>query len=126
MTHVFVYGTLKCGCRNHHWARAAGAPANIQTARLQGFELRDVGPYPAMLPAAGGTVHGEIFSYGENAEAALLKLDELKDFFGEGHSDNLYHRISVMAEGEGGPVQVWARDTGQLPLVEGGTWLDKD
>lgn len=130
MMHVFVYGTLKRGHRNHHWALAAGAPAAMQTARLLGFELRDVGPYPAMLPAESGVVHGEIFSYAENAADALVKLDELEDFFGEGHPNNLYERISVTVEGEHGPVQayayIWAKDGAQLPVIEGGVWHKKD
>ena len=48
---VFVYGTLKPGCRNAGWASAIAAP-QADPAVLHGYALHHLGRYPAAAPPA--------------------------------------------------------------------------
>jgi gamma-glutamylcyclotransferase (GGCT)/AIG2-like uncharacterized protein YtfP len=83
-TLLFVYGTLKRGCRNHH--RLAGQ-AFIGPARTRpGFTLYDLGGYPGIVADSADTdgVSGEVWSVGSRALEAL-------DAF-EGVHEGLYRR----------------------------------
>ena len=59
MIHVFVYGSLKRGFRNHHF---------LETSRFIGpgttrrdFDLLDLGYFPAMIKGGGFAIRGEVF-----------------------------------------------------------------
>lgn len=83
-TLLFVYGTLKRGCCNHH--RLAGQTF-IGPARTQpGFTLYDLGGYPGIVADSADTagVSGEVWSVDPVALAAL-------DAF-EGVHEGLYRR----------------------------------
>lgn len=84
---VFVYGTLKRGHRNHHLLKDSKFECQ---AEIKGFELYDLGPYPAVIESGDleDRVKGEIF---EIDESALARLDELEE---EG---TLYKRIKTKA-----------------------------
>lgn len=84
---VFVYGTLKRGYRNHHLLEGSKFQCE---AVVKGFELYDLGPYPAVIESGDleDLVKGEIF---EIDGSALARLDELEE---EG---TLYKRIKTKA-----------------------------
>jgi gamma-glutamylaminecyclotransferase len=79
MLHIFVYGTLMRGERNH--GVLAGATYVHSTCTAAGRTMVDLGPYPALLPAdderdAGrAPVHGEVWVVSE-AHAARLDAFE--------------------------------------------------
>src|SRR3954464_1572629 len=59
MIHIFVYGSLKRGFRNHHL---------LETSRFIGpgttrrdFDLLDLGYFPAMIKGGGFAIRGEVF-----------------------------------------------------------------
>ncbi len=69
---VFVYGTLKRGFPLHRYL--AGARF-LGEARLEGFEMFDLGWYPGIVPGEG-VVYGEVYDVGPGT---LALLDEIED-----------------------------------------------
>lgn len=83
-TLLFVYGTLKRGCRNHP---LLANQAYVGPARTTpGFTLYDLGGYPGLVAAAADApgVAGEVWSVDAECLAAL-------DTF-EGVAEGLYRR----------------------------------
>lgn len=87
MTHVFVYGTLKRGCCNHHYLTGQRFLGEARTA--PGFILYSLGAYPGMVHSGDPTrqVTGEIWSV---TELCLAQLDQL-----EGVGEQLYERVPI-------------------------------
>jgi gamma-glutamylaminecyclotransferase len=88
---VFVYGTLKRGCSNHHYLEGQAFLGPAETA--PGLALFNLGSHPGMveIPGDPGTVSGEVWW----VDAACLKrLDAL-----EGTAEGMYRRGSVPLTG---------------------------
>lgn len=87
MTRLFVYGTLKRRCKNHHHLAAQRFIGEARTAA--GYRLYDLGDYPGLVLDATDTtgVTGEIWDVDTTA---LARLDEF-----EGVAEGLYRRIQV-------------------------------
>lgn len=93
MSHLlFVYGTLKRGCRNHHHLQSEACIGPAQTTG--GFELRDMGGYPGLVASDNpdAVVTGEVWTA---APATLRALDEF-----EGVDHGLYRRGQVPLAGD--------------------------
>lgn len=89
-TLLFVYGTLKRGCKNH---QHLSAQTFVGLARTKpGFRLYDLGGYPgiATLPGDPTAVVGEIWSV---TPEALARLDRF-----EGVHEGLYRREPIPLE----------------------------
>lgn len=86
-TLVFVYGTLKRGCSNHHFLADQDFVGEARTT--PGFRLYQLGGHPGMVakPDDHDGVIGEIWSVGEEA---LIRLDGL-----EGLKEGIYRREVV-------------------------------
>jgi gamma-glutamylaminecyclotransferase len=86
-TLLFVYGTLKRGCSNHHQLADQTYVAPAQTA--PGYCLYDFGGYPGIVatPDNRAGVVGEVWSVDD---AALERLDHF-----EGVHEGLYHRTTL-------------------------------
>ena len=84
---LFLYGTLKRGCSNHHFLAGQEFIGEARTA--PGFRLYDLGGYPGMVasPDRRQGVMGEIWTVDA---AALRRLDGL-----EGQKEGLYRRELV-------------------------------
>lgn len=84
---VFVYGTLKRGCKNHR--QLAGQRYVGPAHTVPGFRLYHLGDYPGMVADATDThgVSGEIWS------VDALTLARLDAF--EGVHEGLYQRAPV-------------------------------
>ena len=113
---LFVYGTLKRGCKNHRQLADQRFVGEACTA--PGYRLYDLGDYPGLVTDTTATdgVSGEIW---EVDAAALIKLDEF-----EGVAEGLYRRIEVKLRA---PIEqaatftyLYARDPGRLRI--GPTW----
>jgi len=87
MTRVFVYGTLKRGCHNHHFL--AGQEFLGEARTVPGYALFLLGDYPGMVRRIGtfDDVIGEVWAVDT---AGLTALDEL-----EGVGAGLYERVPV-------------------------------
>ncbi len=84
MSLIFVYGTLKRGCRNHAYLGGQRFVGEARTA--PGFRLFDLGEYPGMVPQPEDHegITGEVWSVDATT---LARLDVL-----EGTAENLYER----------------------------------
>ena len=87
MIRVFVYGTLKRGCRNQPYL--AGQQFLGEAGTTSGFTLFSLGDYPGMVRSADAShyVAGEVWAVDA---ACLSKLDEL-----EGVAEGLYERVPL-------------------------------
>ena len=87
MTLLFVYGTLKRGCCNHHLM--AGQEFLGEARTEPGFRLYDLGGHPGLVvqPADTEGVIGEVWSVDA---ACLAQLDVL-----EGVAERWYRREPV-------------------------------
>jgi gamma-glutamylcyclotransferase (GGCT)/AIG2-like uncharacterized protein YtfP len=81
---IFVYGTLKRGCSNHHFLTDQDFVGDARTA--PGFRLYELGGHPGMVakPDDRDGVSGEIWAVDD---AALVRLDGL-----EGLKEGIYRR----------------------------------
>lgn len=112
--HVFVYGTLKKGGTNHYLLHNAVFLGN---AMLEGFELWDLGSYPAIRPAKDpqATVHAERY---ETDDYTLKKLDALEDYYGPEDRRNLYDRV-LTSDTQGNPGWVYVmRETALETFIQ--------
>ncbi len=87
-TLVAVYGSLKRGQSNHHFLAAAEYRG---TARLEGFALYDLGPWPG-AKREPGVVQVEVFAVDAQTFAAL---DELEDYCAHAPEHGIYDRVEV-------------------------------
>lgn len=87
---LFVYGTLLRGEANHGWLRGSRCLGAASTE--PGFELANLGPYPAMVAAGRGRVRGELY---EVSAATLAALDELEE-----HPHLFERHVILLADGE--------------------------
>ncbi|MDF1555409.1 MAG: gamma-glutamylcyclotransferase [Deferrisomatales bacterium] len=118
---VFVYGTLQVGGRYHHLA----APfVRGWTKGSAPGVLLNLGEYPGWVEGVG-TVRGQVLRL-QPIERALGIFDQLEDYLGPGHPDNLYQRLSVVVTTPHGPVRAWGyRYVGPRSghaVLPGGRW----
>ena len=73
-TRLFIYGTLKRGCSNHHYMAGQRFVEEAQTAPL--YRLVSMGSHPGMVSSEPGrSIEGEVW---EVDEACLRRLDILE------------------------------------------------
>lgn len=119
MTRIFVYGTLKRGCKNHHHLSGQSYVGEARTA--PGFRLYHLGSYPGMVADLADLegVTGELWDVND---AALARLDEF-----EGVPEGQYCRVSVPVATPADTPQVgtylYAKSVEGLPLI-GPTWSE--
>lgn len=84
---IFVYGTLKRGCCNHHFLAGQQFVGEARTA--PGFRLYDLGGHPGLVGQPDDTagVAGEVWAVDAGA---LVRLDAL-----EGVAEGWYRREPV-------------------------------
>lgn len=94
---VFVYGTLQRGeVRSHRWPRP---PVKVESATIRGL-IRDLGPYPALVPG-DGMVLGELWHLrAQDLEQTLRVLDEI-ECYGNEEVDLYVRRVVECATEEG-------------------------
>lgn len=110
---LFVYGTLRAGERAHHHlagSRLVG-PADTE----DGYELLDLGDYPALRAAREGRVHGDLY---EVEPAVLAALDRY-----EGHP-TLFRRGEVRLADGTTATTYFAHAAGRAgaPRIASGDW----
>ena len=106
MTRIFVYGTLKRGCKNHHWLAGQRFIAEARTQPI--YRLYDMGGYPGMIRADNGVaVEGEIW---EVDAGGLARLDVLEDIEG-----GEYERVLLELEGDRVEGYLYLRDVSGRP-----------
>ncbi len=117
MTRLFVYGTLKRGCRSH--ARLAHQAYLGDAQTEPGFQLYRLSGYPGLVraPLTSDAVTGEVYLVDDSC---LRELDEF-----EGVSEGLYTRETVPLRSPQAPAYayVYAQSVEGRPLL-GGNWSE--
>lgn len=85
---VAVYGTLKQGQSNHHCLAGADYRGS---ARLDGFALYDLGPWPAARQEPG-QIQVEVYAVDA---LTFAELDVLEDYCAQEPQQGLYDRIET-------------------------------
>jgi gamma-glutamylaminecyclotransferase len=116
-TTVFVYGTLKCGCRNHHVLRSALFLGEARTKPV--YRMVDCGSYPGLVQADGAreghAICGEL--YGVDA-ALLAVLDAFED------APREFIRASIaLQDGRDAEAYFYQGETAHLPFC-GAVWAE--
>jgi gamma-glutamylcyclotransferase (GGCT)/AIG2-like uncharacterized protein YtfP len=111
---VIVYGLLRKGQSMAHLMAGARSVGRVD---VEGYDLLNMGPYPAAVPGDGGIV-GELYSLPTDSMLALL--DEAEGVHAE---PPLYYRESVDGRGKPAWIYVYARDPECAPKIPSGDWL---
>ena len=126
---LFAYGTLMQGESLHHNVAYHGNLLSIRRACVRG-RLVDMGKYPGMLPAQGGTesVVGELLEM-RDVSRTLKVVDEIEGFLGWGRSGSLYRRALVRARTDCATEELaWTYFLAKQvngPLIESGDWRSR-
>lgn len=113
---VFVYGTLLAGEPNHRLL--AGAKLVGEARTEPAFELRDLGPFPALVHGGACAVSGEVYEVDAKALAALDRL--------EGHPR--FYRRTCIALDDGTKVETYLLTPEQVegrPVIASGNWRSR-
>ncbi len=108
---VFVYGTLRRGCSNHHCMKGATLLGRHRTAPV--YRMLDLGPYPAVVEGEE-PITGEVYSV---TAAMLRQLDRLEDH------PRTYTRSRIHTPWGDAWIYLYRKRCPQLPPVPGGDWL---
>lgn len=111
-----MYGTLLSGEGNHHFLQDSIYLGNVKTK--PGYELFDLGAFPAMIKGGATSVRGEIY---EVDRITLMDLDFL-----EGHP-SFYYRTSIQLD-NGEIVQTYLQSPEQvegLQRISSGDWRNR-
>jgi gamma-glutamylaminecyclotransferase len=103
---IFVYGTLKRGCRNHSVLQSAEFLTTAWTE--PGYRMVNCGDYPGLVRAEPGErVCGELYRVDE---ALLATLDEFED------APNEYERLTIrLSDGAEAHAYLYRGDVAHLP-----------
>jgi gamma-glutamylcyclotransferase (GGCT)/AIG2-like uncharacterized protein YtfP len=123
---VFFYGTLMSGFKRPGRSRIDGKLSPVGRGSI-GAALFDLGIYPAAVPAADGTVWGEVHRM-LDVDAVLAALDEIEGFRPGEPDASLYTRVETpVTMPDGRVVAAWAyfynAPLGQAPRIESGDYL---
>ncbi|KAB7623625.1 gamma-glutamylcyclotransferase [Alkalilimnicola sp. S0819] len=76
---VFVYGSLRRGEYNH--SVLGDSPLLGPCRSAPGYQLYDLGPYPAVVRGGQGRVLGEVYAVDRTVFAALDRLEGYPEFY---------------------------------------------
>lgn len=110
---IIVYGSLRRKQGNSHWMTNAQWLGDHE---LEGFNLYDLGQYPAAVPGEG-TIYCEVYRI--NA-GILAELDELK-------SNTKDYRRELIATPYGSAwIYIYKRSLEGVPRIASGDWLTRE
>lgn len=127
MSKLFVYGSLKRGFNNPYAVQLQHEAQYLCDGKLRGL-LLSLGPYPAVVPQAGGSsyIYGEIYALGAQTDTLLASLDYYEGYDPQAPEAGEYRRERLTVETSDGPVECWCytynRAWQQLTVVPDGIW----
>lgn len=78
---IFVYGTLKRGCRNHHYLKDAAFLGQAETCEKYSMRKHEYW-YPAVIESISNyTIPGELWMCSEDTAKLLDRLEDYPDLF---------------------------------------------
>ncbi|MBF0192778.1 MAG: gamma-glutamylcyclotransferase [Magnetococcales bacterium] len=110
---VFVYGTLKKGCGNHHWLGDATDPI---LASATGLRMHDGPGYP-MAMRGNGVVHGELYWVDQETLDQLDLLEGCPDYY-----NRQLWKLNQPA------ISAWiylCSEATRYPVIESGHWCNR-
>jgi gamma-glutamylaminecyclotransferase len=116
---IFVYGTLKRGCRNHRFLQSAEFLGEAWTE--PGYRMVDCGSYPNTYPGlvraeSGEPVCGELYCVDAKLLAALDRFED---------APNEYQRTTIrLSDGREAQAYLYRGHTAHLPAC-GAVWKDR-
>ncbi|EHD20272.1 MULTISPECIES: gamma-glutamylcyclotransferase family protein [Brenneria] len=110
---IIVYGSLRRKQGNSHWMTNAQW---LGDCRLDGFELYDLGHYPAVVPG-NGEIYCEVYRI---SSSILAELDALKR---DGHE---YQRELIATPLGNAWIYLYKHSVAGLPRIASGDWLKRD
>ncbi|HDU8546524.1 TPA: gamma-glutamylcyclotransferase [Morganella morganii] len=109
---VIVYGSLRQKQGNHHWMTYA---ALLGEYTLEGYDLYDLGHYPAVVPGTG-SIECEVYRI---SSSILTELDELK-------KDGQDYRRELVSTPYGSAwIYLYQRPVDGLVKINCGDWLKR-
>lgn len=115
---LFIYGTLKRGCSNHHYMAGQRFVAMARTA--PDYRLVSMGTYPGMVHSQPGrSIQGEVW---EVDAGCLQRLDILE---GVEEGEYAFEPVPLLAPFDGGTVHgyVYLKDVQDRPDA-GEVWCE--
>lgn len=109
---IIVYGSLRRNQGNSHWMTNGQW---LGDHVISGFELYDLGHYPAVIPGVG-TVYCEVYRIDSST---LAELDALRTKSGE------YKRALIATPYGGAWMYVYQRPVEGLRQLKGGDWIKR-
>lgn len=110
---IIVYGSLRRKQGNSHWMTNAQW---LGDHRLEGYEIYDLGHYPAVIPG-----EGEVFCEVYRINSSILaELDELKS------NAKDYKRELIQTPYGCAWIYLYQHPIAGLPRIESGDWLRRD
>ena len=120
--HVFVYGTLRAGGSNDI-RRFRPLPRWVGQGAIAGT-LYDLGAYPGITLGGEGRVLGEIYSVCAEVEAALDRLEEVReDDSGEYRRRTVRVPVADMGEVDCLVYEIHPDRVRTAPVIPEGDWL---
>ncbi|WP_438334082.1 gamma-glutamylcyclotransferase family protein [Edwardsiella tarda] len=110
---VIVYGSLRRKQGNSHWMTNATWLGDYV---LEGYELYDLGHYPAVVPGEG-RVYCEVYRI---TSSILAELDELKS------NSKDYRRELIKTPYGIAWIYIYLNEVSGLPRIASGDWLKRD
>ncbi|MBS0427135.1 MAG: gamma-glutamylcyclotransferase [Proteobacteria bacterium] len=121
--HVFVYGTLRAGGTNDI-RRYRPPPQWVGQGAVAGT-LYDLGAYPGITLGGEGRVIGEVYTVCDDVEAALDRLEEVRD---DGSGEYRRRRVRVPVAGIGDVdclvYEIHPDRVRAAPVIASGDWLE--
>jgi gamma-glutamylcyclotransferase (GGCT)/AIG2-like uncharacterized protein YtfP len=113
LKHLFVYGTLMSGERNHHLMSHAQFLRDSRTE--PSFQLHHLGDFPGLVPGGTSSVVGELYEVDDRTLAVLDRFEEHPDF---------YERKSILLA-DGSTVETYLLRLDQVQgccVIPSGSW----
>jgi len=127
--HLFVYGSLRRGFHHPVFDYIKNHFTFVADGKAKG-KLYDLGLYPAALPAADGTLIGELFiaNSEEDFDWAISQLDDYEGLNPEVDETPLYRRELVEVLHNNNNTQAWIYwyngSVEDKPVVESGDVME--
>lgn len=114
MQKLFVYGTLKRGCTNHHFLKDQSFLGEAFTRPC--YRMYDVGGFPGLVldPHTGYAIKGELWEIDQDC---LVKVDWLEDVASGFYARAMAQLTTPHEEIADAIVYLFCPDTARLPEV---------
>ncbi|AKB23476.1 hypothetical protein MSMTP_0007 [Methanosarcina sp. MTP4] len=116
-----LYGSLREGLYNSRRFDLSGRSEFLGTARIKGYALYSLGPYPAVYPSEGDSVLAEVRKFSGKQQLEIAKSIDYMELFGGYHRE--YVSLEIGGQKLRAIIYVYDDKTG-TEKVESGDWVE--